>query len=336
MKKLLFTLALCLSGIFPAHAAELFSNSPAVLNQVACLTHVNAKFEKFRKGEDQNSLAERMFFYKSIATFEKGLNDTSCLRFTYKSADDVVVEGFITMPKSTSQPKIPAIIFNRGGNVVSWHTIQVDTLVVHQALARQGFIVIASQYRGAEVWDSPTPLNTGKDEYGGRDVMDVLALWPILAGVPNADMARVGMVGVSRGGMMSFLAAQSLQSVKAIVIDSGLSDIVALAKARPAFHEAIGEKMIPGYALAPEKAQKDRSVHYWPEKLNPNVAILLLHSEGDNRTSVKEARSLDQILTKRNHPHRLVVYPGNDHGLVVPETQAMNETVDWFKRYLVK
>ena len=36
--------------------------------------------------------------------------------------------------------------------------------------------MISSQYRGAEVWRNYDPERHGKDEFGGRDVEDVINL----------------------------------------------------------------------------------------------------------------------------------------------------------------
>jgi len=111
-----------------------------------------------------------------------------CIDFTYQ-VDGFTIEGFYLKPKQSIHKKLPVIIYNRGGNG-NYGAAPFYTKVGKLAeLAKQGFIVIGSQYRGSSL----SILNNGEDEFGGSDVNDVLALTKVIEELSEADTSRVGM-----------------------------------------------------------------------------------------------------------------------------------------------
>jgi len=78
-------------------------------------------------------------------------------------------------------------------------------------------VVITSQYRG-------TTGSEGSDEFGGADTMDVINCIPALANWPSADTPRIGMYGISRGGMMVYQSLPTLKGIKAAIINSGAAN----------------------------------------------------------------------------------------------------------------
>jgi dipeptidyl aminopeptidase/acylaminoacyl peptidase len=98
--------------------------------------------------------------------------------------------------------KLPLLVLSHGGVHGDF-----DTYYVHivRELVAQGYIVVAPDFRGS----------TGYGEsfyrlidYGAREVDDVHAATEYaLATIPQADPARVGLIGWSHGGMISLLEA---------------------------------------------------------------------------------------------------------------------------------
>ena len=237
--------------------------------------------------------------------------------------------GFYLKPKQSVQKTLPVIIYNRGGNG-AYGVIPFDTKVGKLAeLAKQGFIVIGSQYRGSSL----SILNNGKDEFGGADVNDVLALTKLLEELPEADSSRVGMYGWSRGGMQTYIAAKSLPNIKAIAVGAGNSDEALALKIRPKF-ENILIKRVPNFKENRAEELEKRSVIKWIDKLPKQAPILLLHGDKDKRVNVKQSIQLAALLKKENHPHKLVVYPGGNHGLKRERKEVNQEVTTWFKKYL--
>jgi len=260
--------------------------------------------------------------------FEEIKKTIECINFTYQ-VDGFTVAGFYLKPKFIKGEKLPVIIYNRGGNGsfgVTRFITKVDKLA---SLAKQGFIVVGSQYRGS----SKHIKNNGKDEFGGADVNDVLALTKLLDEIPNADSSRIGMHGWSRGGMQTYIAAKSLPNIKAIAVGAGNSDEEMALKIRPKMEKML-IKRVPNFKENRAVELEKRSVLKWTDKLPKQAPILLLHGDKDWRVNVEQSIQLAAVLKKENHPHKLVVYPGGNHGLTKHRQEVNQELVTWFKKYL--
>jgi dipeptidyl aminopeptidase/acylaminoacyl peptidase len=70
-----------------------------------------------------------------------------CNAIRYES-DGLTILGWMVGPKHAPGGKLPVVIFNRGGNG-SFGALKFADLFTHVfPLADQGFLVLASQYRG--------------------------------------------------------------------------------------------------------------------------------------------------------------------------------------------
>ena len=124
------------------------------------------------------------------------------------------VEGYASFPKNKDKTKpLPGLIYNRGGNR-EFGTINTTMLC---KLTRAGFVVMASQYRG-------NCGGTGKEEFGGDDVYDVIKLIDIMLELNFVKKDGVYMLGQSRGGMMTYRACSIDRRIKAAVVMSGIAD----------------------------------------------------------------------------------------------------------------
>lgn len=193
-------------------------------------------------------------------------------------------------------------------------------------LARAGYVVVASHYRqggGSE----------GKDEYGGNDLHDVLNLVPLLEHESACDPSRIGMLGVSRGGMMTYMALVRTDRIRAAVVISGLADLQLNAKSRPDMGDVFG-RQIPNYAAAPDAAMAERSAVRWAEKINKKTPILVLHGTADWRVPPLEGFEVAEALYRSRHPFRFVMYEGGAHGLPEYTPEVYRLLTNWFNDYL--
>jgi dipeptidyl aminopeptidase/acylaminoacyl peptidase len=239
-------------------------------------------------------------------------------------SDGLHIKGYLAIPDG--QGPYPVVIWNRGGNpLLSLWTAQSAWDVLGK-VASWGYVVIASQYRGADG-------SEGHDEYGGADVDDVLNLIEVLNAVPSADRTRIGMCGRSRGGMMTYLALTRTDKIRAAVIISGLSDLLEAGKSRPGMLD-MWKKQIPDFNDHMEETLKQRSVIQWPEKLPTNVPLLIIHGTADWRVSPLQAFDLVRALYAAQRPLRFVLYEGGSHG--VPEFDEERNTLirSWLDAYV--
>lgn len=308
-------------------------NSPAsIVESRSCFTGPFESYESWISGfAESNSEFDRKRFEKRIPKqyFERAKLELNCQRFLY-DVDGVTVEGYLVHPKSF-RGRLPVVIYNRGGNG-SHARIKFGSLFSHVfPLAESGNFVIASQYRGSGF--RRKGLDTGEDEFGGKDVDDVLALFDLIDGSPVADASRIGMFGWSRGAIMSFLVASRTDRVAAIAVGGAPTNILKEVAVRPEM-ERVFEARIPNYAADREAALKSRSVMFWAEKLPRSTPILILHGQLDANVTVNSALDLAAELQLREIPYRLVIYENGTHALFEYKQPVNTELLNWFEEKL--
>ncbi|GGG95802.1 hypothetical protein GCM10011416_11840 [Polaribacter pacificus] len=262
-------------------------------------------------------------FYGNILPKFKPLNNTIHYSIAYKS-DGLIVTGSLVTPKK--EGKYPCIIFNRGGNRDYG---RLDFRMVNKymtVLAEQGYVVIASNYRG-------NSGSEGKEEFGGADVNDVLNLVSTLSEETMADTSKIGIYGHSRGGMMTYKALQKSNIFKAAVVMAGSANEFTSVEDRPELEKNVHEQLIPNYYKNKNQELTDRSVVFWSEELN-KTPLLLLHGKDDKRVNYTEAKQLATKLDSLNFPYKLVSFNDDDHTLSKNKKKADSITISWFNKYL--
>lgn len=252
----------------------------------------------------------------------------NCTDFLYQ-VDGHTIDGFYIAPKVQADKPLPVIIFNRGGNGAFGRLKFAHRVDLLAKLAMRGYFVIASQYRGS----NNRINNNGMDEFGGNDVNDVVALLPMLKNIPQADSQNVAMMGWSRGSMQSYLAAQQIQELKALIAVAGVSDLHARLKYRPKM-ERVYKARIPGYEENKVDTLAQRSVIKWLDKLPQKAPILLIHGTADKRVNVENSIELAQALKEVGHQHKLVIYDGDNHGLFNNQHNVIDEVDTWLRQHL--
>lgn len=249
-------------------------------------------------------------------------NQIEIYHITYMS-DGLKVKGYLAQPKASGI--YPAIIYNRGGNL-EFGKLSCATLTF---FATNGFVAIGSQYRGNDG-------GQGREEFGGEDINDVMNLIPILQTLPNVDASKIGMVGFSRGGMMTYLALKEqtlrgLDDIKAACTVGGMADLFLMAENRQSMVTEVFIPLIGGTPSQIPQEYEARSATYWADKIN--VPLLIQHGEADWRVSVEEARKLAQELEKYGKNYKLITYPDDDHGLS-RHNGGLYEIFSWLSEHL--
>ena len=335
MNKYLLIISLAILS-FSAQATNLI-NDERIKDQKDCFSWIFTDYDSWRtmvKTQQSKKLASEGEVKGAMQSFDNTFgkenfnsykNNLSCRTFMYQ-VDGIDVHGYVIKPK-LSQKKLPVLIFNRGGNgnfgKVSFPNMMPNLFPI----ANEGFVIIGSQYRGT------LSKNTLLDEFGGKDVNDVIALFDFIPNIEGADPQRVGMYGHSRGGMQTFLALNKMKGIKAIASIAGATDLLEELKFRP-FMEKIYSRQIPDYQENKAAELEKRSVLKWVNKLPSNTPILLLHGANDKRVSVNNSIELAAALTENSIPHKLVIYPDDNHALTQNKENAHKELISWFREYL--
>ena len=243
---------------------------------------------------------------------------TEYFKIKYLS-DGLKVVGFVVKPKADGL-KYPLIIFNRGGNRESGK-ITKKSLKYLTYLSSNKYVVLASQYRGNDG-------GQGKEEFGGKDVNDVLNLIKMAKSLPFINSSKIVMLGFSRGGMMTYLAIKNGAEIEAAAVVGGVTDLGQTYSER----EDAMKKVIRELVGMDKTEWEKRSAFYWPEKID--VPILILHGEDDWRVKVSQAKKLSEKLKQAGMVHELVIFSKGDHGLHTHPSEANQRIFDWFERYV--
>lgn len=250
-------------------------------------------------------------------------NDSNIFAYKilYKSQGHKVV-GYIVEPRKGK--RLPNVIWNRGGSN-DFGSIKLEHLFTKIAeFAVRGYITIATQYSGAGG-------SEGKDEFGGRDIEDVLNLYNILKGYSRSDISKVGMYGISRGGLMVYLSLARVKWLRAAVVISAPSDQIGAVKFRKGWNEH--QIKMYGGSL---KENKKRSPVYWANKFNKKTPLLIMHGTADWRVNPMDSIHLAEKLYEKKVPYRLIIFEGGDHALSEYLEVRNKYTFEWLDRFLKK
>lgn len=247
----------------------------------------------------------------------------------YRSGD-LRVAGYLAVPKPGSTPtseRLPCVIFNRGGNREFGALDDARAAAILAPLAAHGYIAVASQYRG-------NGGGEGREEFGGVEIDDVLALIPLLESLERADPKRIGMYGWSRGGLMTYLALARTDRLRAAVVGAGVADAFASVAERPEMEQHVFAELVPGWPDTRESALRARSPILWVDRLHEATPILLLHGSADWRVAPSQALRMATALYEAKHPFRFVFFEGGDHGLSEHRVEVDRLIFDWLDRYV--
>ena len=241
-------------------------------------------------------------------------------------SDGLRVAGHLITPKSPGPH--PCLIYNRGGNREFGANSPLRVALRLAKFASWGYVVVASQYRG-------NAGGEGIEEFGGAEVADVLNLIPLLESLDReADASRIGMIGFSRGGLMTYLALAGTDRLLAAAIVAGVTDSRFTIEDRPDMETFVYAELIPDYWNVKEEALSARSPIEWPERLCATTPILLLHGTADWRVHPTESLRMAEALFELRRPYRFIMYEGADHGLSEFRAEAYGEIRRWLDRYV--
>jgi len=242
----------------------------------------------------------------------------SAYSITYIS-DDQIVEGYIIQPKRLHNT--PIVLFNRGGNrnFDKLDTTSIKDWMVPIALG--GFTVFATQYRTNE-------------EYGGADLNDVLDLITLAKQFPNVDSNKIGMVGWSRGGLMTYLTLTKTSEIDCAIIGGSPTDMHVLIQQRPKM-DSLFAKLIPAYSTNRQAELTNRSPVLWAGKLS-KTKLLIIHGQADDRANVNHAIKMSEELNRISYPHQLLIFPEGTHTISNKKVERDSAIINWLTTNLIE
>jgi len=158
-----------------------------------------------------------------------------------------------------------------------------------------------------------------------------------LESLPKADASKIGMLGKSRGGMMTYLSLMKTNKIKAAAVVGGLSDLQLMNDGRGGeMEQYVYQQLIPNYWQDKDAQLRERSAITRVNEISKTCPILLMHGTADWRVSPSETMNMAKAFQEEGIPYRLVMMEGADHGLTEYKEESNQMIKDWFNRFLVE
>ncbi len=263
---------------------------------------------------------------------------------SYRS-DGLKIYALLTIPYGERPEEgWPVIIFNHGYIRPDLYRTTERYVAYVDNLARHGYIVFRSDYRGHDESEG-----IARGAYGAPDyVVDVLNATQAMRGFAGADPERIGMWGHSMGGYITLRSMVIDKRIRAGVIWAGVvaSYPDLLTRWRPTPTASAGATQTPtaGRAwrsgLMATYGTPEENPEFW-SSISANSyledlsgPLQLHHGTGDTSVPVEFSQMLYEQVLEAGGVIELYVYPGADHNLSGPFTVAMQRTIAFFDEYL--
>lgn len=247
---------------------------------------------------------------------------------SFKSADGTEVHGFLTVPAGAPARPQKTILHNHGGPQSQFDWGFNPTW---QSLAGAGYAVVASNPRGS--------TGRGQDyakgiyaAWGGVDVKDALAAVDAAVAKGIADPKLLGVGGWSYGGMLTNYVIASDQRFKAAVSGASIGNAWAGYGTDQYINDYETELGKPW-----ENPEAWNRVSY-PFLHNDRIITPTLFMVGQDDWNVPliNSEQMYQALRSRGIPTKLIIYPGEHHGLKRPSflKDRMERWLAWYAQFI--
>ncbi|MBM3790736.1 MAG: S9 family peptidase, partial [Acidobacteria bacterium] len=238
------------------------------------------------------------------------------------AADGLQFHNQVLVPRGIRPgEKRPAILFTHGGPgrqmLLGYHYMYFYHMAyaINQYFANRGYVVISVNYRSGIGYGRDFRMAPNRGAAGSSEYQDVVAAGKYLQSRPDVDPDRIGLWGLSYGGLLTAM---------------GLSRNSDIFKA--------------GVDIA--------GVHLWGNSLDTNNTafqassvstvdrwtspVLLVHGDDDRNVAFSQTTGLVQLLRARNVHHELIVFPDDVHDFLLHRKwlQVFNASDDFFRRFL--
>ncbi|MBI4225556.1 alpha/beta fold hydrolase [Candidatus Roizmanbacteria bacterium] len=240
--------------------------------------------------------------------------------FSYIS-DDLKIYGRMNMPNSGGP--FPVVILNHGYFNQSSFQSGDGTQTMADILARNGYLTLASDYRGFGKSENDSQGSRGHNPNYSIDVLNLIAS---VKNLDKADPNKIGIWGHSMGGEVSIRTAEVTDKVKAIVLWAPTS---ANPSENAAFYGRGRHGSLPSPSQTREEISPNNDLRYItaPVSLHQGLA--------DTEVNPAWSKELNEALQKENKQVEYFEYPGQDHNFSNLGWDIISKrTTEFFDRYL--
>ena len=217
--------------------------------------------------------------------------------------DGLKFHNQLFLPKDIAPgEKRPAILFSHGGPgrqmLLGYHYMFFYHMAyaVNQYFANRGYVVISVNYRSGIGYGREFRMAPNRGRAGSSEYQDIVAAAKYLQSRPDVDPGRVGLWGLSYGGLLTAMGLSRNSDIFKAGVDIAGVHLWgnSLDLNSPAF-----------------KASSISTVDQWTSP------VLLVHGDDDRNVAFSQTTGLVQLLRARNVPHELIVFPDEVHDFLV-------------------
>ncbi len=276
-------------------------------------------------------------------TLEPGANYDRYV-VSYESEGHTIYALFTVPWGETPENGWPVILFNHGWIEPAEYRTTERYLDYVDAIARSGYIVLRSDYRGHGESEGEPIVAYRSPGY----TADVLVALASVQNYEDADGDRIGMWGHSMGGFITLRAMVVSDEIKAGVIWGGV--VVSY----PDMFTRWRRQDENGHTPTPDPTREERRRRSWyepygsPEE-NPDFwaamssnsyladlsgPIQLHHGTGDSTVPHEFSEILAAEMAAAGVPGELYLYEGDNHNLAISFWTAMNRSLEFFDTHV--
>ena len=240
----------------------------------------------------------------------------------FKASDGVSVSNQLFLPRDLKAgERRPAIVFVHGGParqmLPGYHYMQFYhwSYAVNQWLANQGYVVLSVNYRSGIGYGRSFRQADSTNRRGNSEYRDVLAAGKYLQSRPDVDPARVGIWGLSYGGLLTSQALARNSDV--FVAGADLAGVHLYGSALDTTQLSYRSSAIS-------------AIDTWKSP------VFLVHGDDDRNVDFAQTVGLVQLLRARNIYYELEVVPDDVHESLIHENWigTFGRMGDFLKRFV--
>jgi dipeptidyl aminopeptidase/acylaminoacyl peptidase len=270
----------------------------------------------------------RQLTHHNAWTANRALGEVRDVSF---ASGDAEIHGYVTLPAGFDPRKrYPLLAYLHGGPVYQ-HSHEFD--LEPRLFAAAGYAVLSVNPRGSSGrgFDFARAIFA---DWGNLDALDISAGISHVIEGGLADPQRIGVFGWSYGGILTDYMIASDPRIRAAVSGAGVANVLATFGVDMYAREYVFELGTPWENFDTWKKLAYPFLH--PERIS--APTLFQCAGDDDNVPCAGAQQMYQTLKVRGVPTRLIVYPGQNHGLDIPGylVHRMRSDIEWFDRWLKK
>lgn len=247
-------------------------------------------------------------------------------------SDGLMIGGFMNVPNGTGP--FPVIFVNHGWMPTASYDILTYTTKYADALAREGYLVLHTNYRNHRGSDN------GPDRFRVGYAIDVLNLIELTKKLPEANVDLMGMWGHSMGGGITLRVLTVTDDIKAALVYGSMSsdEVETVQRSRDRWQDdgVDMERIRRAYPILPED---DPNFYVEISPFNylryVSAAVAIHHGTNDESVPYIWSERLRDELTRLGKSVEFYAYQGQPHNFVGNGYNSLlSRTNDFFNRYL--